>query len=93
MTLERAITDVLGLEPSIPRSRVMIAAASAGLRLLEMTDHEQRLARLEAAAASGSRRPPVRPKLRRVAEEVAERIGTSVDAVLEEADRRLDEAR
>jgi hypothetical protein len=33
-----AVNDVLGLEPSIARSRVLIAACLAALRLLEITD-------------------------------------------------------
>ena len=50
--LERSVVDVLDLEPSIARSRVLIAAAVAATRLLETVDHEQRIARLEAAYTS-----------------------------------------
>jgi len=43
-----AIFDVLGLENSIARARVLIAGALAAAKLLETGDLEERLAALEA---------------------------------------------
>jgi hypothetical protein len=48
-TLELAIADLLDLEPSIPRSRVLIAAAGVAMRLLELTDLAAEVAVLKAA--------------------------------------------
>lgn len=47
--LEIATLDALGLENSIARCRVLIAAALAASRLLEVGELEARLAALEAA--------------------------------------------
>jgi len=47
--LEIATLDALGLENSIARCRVLIAAALAASRLLEVGELEGRLAALEAA--------------------------------------------
>jgi hypothetical protein len=55
--LEIAIKDALSLDNGIGRSRVLIAGAAAGSRLLETGDLEQRVSELEAAVR---RRPPER---------------------------------
>jgi len=47
--LETAVRDVLELEPSIPRSRVLIAAALAALRLYEITDLASEIKILQTA--------------------------------------------
>ena len=47
--IEIATLDALGLENSIARCRVLIAAATAASRLLEVGELEARLAALEAA--------------------------------------------
>ena len=49
--LEIATIDALGLENSIARARVLIAAAMAAAKLLEVGELEDRLAVLEAAIA------------------------------------------
>jgi len=46
--LEIAAVDALALENSVSRSRVLIAAAQAGARLLEVGELEARLEALEA---------------------------------------------
>jgi hypothetical protein len=51
--LEIATIDALGLENSIARARVLIAAAMAATRLLEAGEFEARLEALEAAVGSG----------------------------------------
>jgi hypothetical protein len=48
--LEIATIDVLGLENSVARARVLIAAAVAAAKLLETGELEARLAGLEAAS-------------------------------------------
>jgi hypothetical protein len=47
--LEVAIIDALGLENSLNRSRVLIAAAAAAGRLLEAAELAERVAALESA--------------------------------------------
>jgi hypothetical protein len=47
-----ASTDLLGLETSINRSRVLISAALAALKLLETGELADRIAALEAATAA-----------------------------------------
>ena len=47
--LEIAAFDALGLDNSIARARVLISAALAGAKLLEVGDLEERLAALELA--------------------------------------------
>jgi hypothetical protein len=47
--LEIAIIDALGLENSVPRSRVLISGALAAARLHEVGELEERLAAIEAA--------------------------------------------
>jgi hypothetical protein len=47
--LEIAGFDALAFESSILRARLLVAVALAAIRLLETTDHETRLAALEAA--------------------------------------------
>lgn len=49
--LEIAMLDALGLENSIARVRALIAGSLAAARLVELGDHEARLAALEAAMA------------------------------------------
>jgi hypothetical protein len=51
--LEIATVDALGLENSVARARVLIAAALAATKLLEAGELEQRLAALEAAVRAG----------------------------------------
>jgi hypothetical protein len=55
--LEIATIDVLGLENSIARARVLISAAQAATKLLETGELEARIATLEAAIGVG--RDPV----------------------------------
>ena len=55
--LEIAVMDALGLDSSIARVRVMIAAALAAARLLEVGEMEERLVALEAALAGRSPAP------------------------------------
>jgi hypothetical protein len=45
--LDIAVSDALGLENSLNRSRVLISAAAAAARLLEVGELEERLASLE----------------------------------------------
>jgi len=47
--VEIAIFDVLGLDNSVNRARVLISGALAAAKLLETGDFEERLAALEAA--------------------------------------------
>ena len=47
--LEIAVLDALGLENSVNRARVLISAALAGAKLLEVGEQEERLAAIEAA--------------------------------------------
>jgi hypothetical protein len=54
--LEIATTDTLGLENGIARSRTLIAAAVAAVRLRESNDLDARLRALEAAHAKRLRR-------------------------------------
>ena len=56
--LEIAIFDVLGLENSVARARVLIAATLAAARLLETGDLEARIEALEAALGPGRTVPP-----------------------------------
>jgi len=48
----------LGLENSVPRARVLIAAALAAARLHETGELEERLAALEAAVRAGRAASP-----------------------------------
>ncbi len=59
--LEIALFDVLGLENSIGRARVLIAGALAAARLLETGELEERLAALEAAVRAGRTAAPEEP--------------------------------
>lgn len=54
--LDIATLDVLGLENSIARARVIVAIAMAAAKLLETGELETRLAALEAAHGTGD--PP-----------------------------------
>ena len=56
--LEIATIDALGLDNSIARSRLLISAAMAAAKLLELGELEDRVDRLEAAIRS---RPTDRP--------------------------------
>jgi hypothetical protein len=57
-----ALRDALGLENSVARARVMIAAALAATKLLETGELAERLAVLEAAVrAGGTTLEPVFP--------------------------------
>ena len=58
--LEIAIMDALGLENSIARVRALISASLAAAKLLEVGEHEERLAAIEAALGprfAAGRRP------------------------------------
>ena len=46
--LEIALLDALGLENSVARSRVLISGVAVGAKLLEVGEHEERLAAIEA---------------------------------------------
>lgn len=59
--LEIATVDALGLDNSIARSRVLIAAALAAAKLLELGKIEERLARLEAASEQRGAPTPIFP--------------------------------
>src|ERR1035437_4121028 len=52
--LDIALRDVLGLDNSVPRNRVLIGVAQAAARLLEVGDLAARVASLEAAVGHGS---------------------------------------
>ena len=54
--VELAVLDALGLENSIARSRLLIAAALAAAKLLEVGELEERLASIEAALGPRLRR-------------------------------------
>ena len=54
--VEIAVLDVLGLENSIARARLLLTAATTGAKLLETADLEARVATLEAAAGGGRAR-------------------------------------
>lgn len=56
--LEIATIDALGLENSIARARVLIAAVLAAAKLLETGELEERLAALEAAVRVGRAASP-----------------------------------
>ena len=56
--VEIALFDVLGLENSIARARVLISGALAAAKLLETGELAERIASLEAALASDRTGPP-----------------------------------
>ena len=56
--LEIATIDALGLDNSIARARVLIAAVLAAAKLLETGELEERLAALEAAVRAGRAAAP-----------------------------------
>jgi hypothetical protein len=56
--LETAAIETLGLENSIARNRALAQIASTGARLIEVGDHEERIAALEAATQAGRRDRP-----------------------------------
>ncbi|MPZ48905.1 MAG: hypothetical protein GEU75_06285 [Dehalococcoidia bacterium] len=47
--LEIATIDTINLENSVARNRVLIAAVLAGAKLIEVGEHEDRIAAIEAA--------------------------------------------
>lgn len=47
--LETAAIETLALENTLARNRVIVTVAATGARLIEVGDHEERLAALEAA--------------------------------------------
>jgi hypothetical protein len=49
--LDIVVTDGLGLETGVAKLRVLLAAATAAMKLLEVGELEDRLAALEAAVA------------------------------------------
>jgi hypothetical protein len=55
---EIAAIDVLGLETSIAKSRVLINAGSAALKLLEIGDLQTRIELLESALKARPSEPP-----------------------------------
>ncbi len=55
---EIAAIDVLGLETSIAKSRVLINAGTAALKVLEVGELEARIALLEAAVKGRPDEPP-----------------------------------
>jgi hypothetical protein len=55
---EIAAIDVLGLETSIAKSRVLINAGTAALKVLEIGELEARIALLEAAVKGRPEEPP-----------------------------------
>ena len=56
--VEIALFDVLGLENSIARARVLISSALAAAKLLETGELAERIAALEAALAQDRAVPP-----------------------------------
>lgn len=52
--IEIGVFDALGLESSLPRTRVLISAAGAATRLLETADFDERLRFLEAVQPAPS---------------------------------------
>jgi len=56
--VEIALFDVLGLENSIARARVLISGALAAAKLLETGELSERIAALEAALAQDRADPP-----------------------------------
>ncbi len=60
--LEIVTFDALALENSVARGRLLLAAILAGAKLLEVGEHEERLAAIEAAL--GSRFTSVQSKRR-----------------------------
>lgn len=65
--LEIATVDALGLDNSIARSRLLIQAALAGAKLLELGELEDRVDRLEAAIRSRRPEQPLFPEVSHVA--------------------------
>lgn len=53
--LETAVTETFALENSIARNRTLIAAATTGAKLVEVGDHEERIAALESITAARRR--------------------------------------
>ena len=52
--LETAAIETLALENSIARNRALAGMAATGAKLIEVGDHEERIAALEAAARGGA---------------------------------------
>jgi len=53
--LETAVTETFALENSIARNRTLIQAATTGAKLVEVGDHEERIATLESVIAARRR--------------------------------------
>jgi hypothetical protein len=53
--LETAVTETFALENSIARNRTLIAAATTGAKLVEVGDHEERIAALESITVARRR--------------------------------------
>ena len=53
--LETAAAETLALENTIPRNRTLIQAVATGAKLVEVGDHEERLAALESVVAARRR--------------------------------------
>ena len=51
--VEIVVFDMLGLENSIARARILLSAALAGVKLVETGELEERIAALELATGSG----------------------------------------
>ena len=64
--LEIATIDALGLDNSIARSRLLIQAALAGAKLLELGELEDRVGRLETAVRSRRVERPLFPEVSHV---------------------------
>ena len=62
--VEIAVFDVLGLENSIARSRVLLAAAGSGAKLLETGELADRLAAIEAILERQRQAPEAEADLR-----------------------------
>jgi len=54
--LEIAITDVLGMENTVPRARALFSGAQVAAKLLETGEFEDRLAQLESLIARRTKR-------------------------------------
>jgi hypothetical protein len=65
--LEIATIDALGLDNSIARSRLLIQAALAGAKLLELAELEDRVERLESVIPSQRDDRPAFPEVSHVA--------------------------
>jgi hypothetical protein len=60
--IEIATIDALGLDNSVARSRLLLQAAGAATKLLEVAELEHRIGRLEVVIDAARVEPPVFPK-------------------------------